>query len=248
MSCDDCISVFLHEGKPSGTFSQIDDIKVYVSKPSDSQSDSQKAILIFPDVYGVELKNTQLISDRLAEEVGVTSYLIDYLVDPAPEPGTQPDFSLPDWLKGHGPELVIPKIEKVINHLKSNGTNQFAAIGFCFGGKYIFRYAQENKIKVGAVSHPSLLKNPEDIKDLLEKSNVPMLINSCEVDQRFPIDFQKVTDEILGDGKYKPGYKRNYYPGATHGFGCRADLSKPSEKEAFDKSFVETVNWFKTHL
>ncbi|OAV88285.1 hypothetical protein PTTG_06415 [Puccinia triticina 1-1 BBBD Race 1] len=248
MACgEQCLSVFLHEGKPTGVLSKIDNVEVYIATPPEPIP--QKAILIFPDIYGVHLKNTQLLADRLAADLNLPTYLIDtFSGGCAPEPGTRDGFVLADWLKDHGPEKVLPIIECVMQHLTQRGIIKFAAVGYCFGGKYVFMASQKNWIHVGATSHPSLLQNPDDINKLLETSQVPLLINSCETDQQFPAEFQKKTDEILGDGKYKPGYKRNYYAGATHGFGCRADLSNPAEKEAFDKSFVETVNWFKTHI
>ncbi|KAA1073152.1 hypothetical protein PGT21_001613 [Puccinia graminis f. sp. tritici] len=247
MTCgEQCISRFIHEGKPTGVLSTVNNVQVYIATPPEPIP--QKAILIFPDIYGVHLKNCQLIADRLAGDVNVTTYLLDlFSGDCAPEPGNG-DFVFADWLKGHGPEKVLPIIESVMQNLTEKGVNKFAAVGYCFGGKYVFMTSQKNWIHVGATCHPSLLQIPDDLNNLLETSKVPLLINSCEIDQQFTAEAQKKADEILGDGKYKCGYKRNYYPGATHGFGCRADLSKAAEKEAFDKSFVEIVNWFKTHL
>lgn len=250
MACDDqCLSGVIHQGEPLGKFETLNEVKVYSFTPSDA--DSHKAILVLPDVFGVELKNVQLITDQLAKKVGVSAYLIDYLNgDPIPEDGMngKTDFSVPDWFKKHGPEQTRPPLDKAIEALKAKGFTDFAAVGYCFGGKYVFNLAQENGLKVGATSHPSLLDNPKDIEKLLKSSHAPILINSCETDGQFPIEFQRVTDEILGEGKYKPGYKRNYYPGASHGFGCRADLEKPSEKKAFNESTDEIISWFKTHL
>ena len=54
-----------------------------------------------------------------------------------------------------------------------------------------------------------------------------MLINSCTIDQQFPIEAQKKADEILGNGQYKAGYKRTYWDGCTHGFAVRGDLVSP---------------------
>ncbi|POW05837.1 hypothetical protein PSTT_09390 [Puccinia striiformis] len=238
---------FIHEGKATGVLSTIKDIQVYIATPTEPIP--EKAILIFPDIYGVELKNTQLIADRLAVDVNVSTYVLDLFGGScAPQPGTRTDFVFADWLKGHGPEKVLPIMESVIQHLTEKGIHKFAAVGYCFGGKYVFMTSQKNWIHVGSTCHPSLLQIPDDLNKLNDTSKVPLLINSCEFDEQFGAEAQKKADEILGDGKYKPGYKRNYYAGATHGFGCRADLNKPAEKEAFDKSFVEIVKWFKTHL
>ncbi|PLW06673.1 hypothetical protein PCANC_10388 [Puccinia coronata f. sp. avenae] len=248
MSCgESCISGFIHEGKSTGVMSTINGVQVYIATPPEAIP--HKAILIFPDIFGVHLINTQLIADRLALDLNLNTYLIDTFSGKyAPEPDNWENFSLAEWLKDHGPEKVLPIIENVIKHLTEKGVNKFAAVGYCFGGKYIVVTSQKNWIHVGSTCHPSLIQIPDDFTKLIEASKVPLLINSCETDQQFPAEYQTKADEMLGDGKYKPGYKRNYYAGATHGFGCRADLTNPAEKEAFDKSYVEIVKWFKDYL
>ena len=40
----------------------------------------------------------------------------------------------------------------------------------------------------------------------------------------FPKEAQAIADEILGGGKYAPGYVRTYWEGCTHGFAVRGDL------------------------
>jgi len=92
-------------------------------------------------------------------------------------------------------------------------------------GKYVFNLAQENIIKVGAVSHPSLLQVPADLEALLAQSKAPILINSCDIDQAFPKESCEMTDRLLGDGKYAPGYKRVHWPGCTHGFAVSGETS-----------------------
>lgn len=37
-------------------------------------------------------------------------------------------------------------------------------------------------------------------------SKAPLLINACETDGQFPIEAQKQAEEILGGGKFKPGF------------------------------------------
>jgi len=112
----------------------------------------------------------------------------------------------------------------------------------------VFDLAFENIIKVAATAHPSLLQVPSDLEKFAATSQAPLLINAAEVDQQFPIESQKQADEILGGGKYKPGFEQKYWPGTTHGFAVRGDLSKPEVKVAKEGAFKATVEFFIKHL
>ena len=107
--------------------------------------------------------------------------------------------------------------------------------------------AFDGVIKSAAVAHPSLLQVPADI-ERYAKTNVPLLIESCEVDSQFPPELQAKTDEILGDGKFAPGYKRNYWAGCHHGFSVRGDQRNPAVKAGKEGAFKNTVEWFLKHM
>ncbi|KAF9498828.1 hypothetical protein BDN71DRAFT_1503546 [Pleurotus eryngii] len=62
------------------------------------------------------------------------------------------------------PKQTRPTIDKVITALTEQGVTHFTATGYCFGGRYCFDLAFENVVDVVAVSHPSLLKTPEDLE------------------------------------------------------------------------------------
>ena len=64
----------------------------------------------------------------------------------------------------------------------------------------------------------------ETVQKYVESSKAPLLINSCTVDQMFPIEAQSKADEIFGGGKFAPGYERTYWDGCTHGFAVRGDM------------------------
>lgn len=50
-------------------------------------------------------------------------------------------------------------------------------------------------------------------------SQIKQLVNfSFQIDSAFPKEACEIADQTLGDGKYKPGYHRAYWPGCTHGF------------------------------
>jgi hypothetical protein len=64
----------------------------------------------------------------------------------------------------------------------------------------------------------------------------------------FPPEKQKVTDELLGDGKYAPGYVREYFAGCSHGFAVRGDMSNPQVKAGKEGAFKAAIEFFVKHL
>lgn len=101
---------------------------------------------------------------------------------------------------------------------------------------------------MAAVSHPSLLQVPEDL-ERFKLTGIPLLINSCEVDQQYPPEKQEIGDKIFGGGKAEAeGYKRLYFAGCSHGFAVRGDMSQPIIRAAKEESFKAVVEWFLKYL
>jgi len=246
--CENCIKGVTHEGTPIGKIEKIGGVDTYVVKPEGEYA-KDKAILYLPDVFGLPIINAKLLADDFARN-GYQVYIPDYLNDdPIPADALNDGkFDLMGWLSKHGSDVTRPLLDKVIAGLKEQGITTFAATGYCFGGRYVWDLALENVIKVGATSHPSLIKVPEDLEKLVATSKVPLLINSAEIDEMYGPTQQAKGDEILGDGKYAPGYKRTYYPGTTHGFAVRGDMSDPKVKAGKEGAFTETVAWFQKYL
>jgi dienelactone hydrolase len=123
-------------------------VNVYAANPTrhdragrQSRSKGQKAILVFPDIFGIDLINVQLITDKLATDLNTPAYLVDTFsgddVPDGPQPNQLPvGFNITEWEKKHGPEQVLPLIENVIKNLTAQGVKRFAATGYCFG-KYL---------------------------------------------------------------------------------------------------------------
>ncbi|KAJ3568990.1 hypothetical protein NP233_g5351 [Leucocoprinus birnbaumii] len=164
-----------HEGVPEGKETQINGVDVYIATPTLNYAKDQ-AILYLPDAFGHLLINAQLLADDFARN------------------GFYPNFKIPDWLAKHTQEKTRPILDKVINGLKDQGIKDFGAIGYCFGGRYVFDLAFENIIKASVVCHPSLLEIPADLNTYFERSESPLLINSCTFDSQFPQDqLKKLT-------------------------------------------------------
>jgi dienelactone hydrolase len=149
------------------------------------------------------------------------------------------------FIGAHGEEVTHKILDPFVAKLKEDGITSFAALGYCFGARYVFNLSFANSITVGVVNHPSLLRVPDDLNTLSQLSPaVPMLFNTCEVDQMYPAEAQAKGDEILGNGsKEGKAYKRNYYDGCTHGFAVRGDIKDEKVKFGKEDSFKQSVEW-----
>ncbi|EGN92089.1 hypothetical protein SERLA73DRAFT_147743 [Serpula lacrymans var. lacrymans S7.3] len=246
--CAACVQGVRHEGTPEGKYETIGGVKCYVGTPT-TDYPKDKVVLYLFDAFGMELVNNLLLVDDFARN-GFKVIAPDYLSgDGVPESALEtPGFNFGTWLTNHTAEQTRPLLDSVIAALKEQGVTRFGATGYCFGGRYVFDLAFENIIHVSVVAHPSLLKSPDDLEKYFATSQAPLLINSCTVDGQFPISSQTTADEIFGDGKFKPGYQREYFDGCTHGFAVRGDMSDPNVKKGKEGAFKSTVEFFIKHL
>jgi len=236
-----------HEGTPSGKFETIGGVDCYIATPTDDYP-KDRVVLFLADALGIHV-NSQLLIDDFANN-GFKAIAPDYLYgDPIPESMiTKFDRNImQNWVANHGQEKTRPALDKVIKALKEQGVTKLAATGYCFGGRYVFDLAFENMIDVAIISHPALLKLP-DIERYASVAMAPLLINSCTIDIQFPPEIQTKADEILGNGKFAPGYRREYFEGCTHGFAVRGDMSDPKVKAGKEGSFKAAVEWLKLHM
>ncbi|KAH7924310.1 dienelactone hydrolase [Leucogyrophana mollusca] len=245
--CQNCVKGVRHEGTPEGKLEMIGGIPCYVGTPTGDYA-KEKVILYAVDAFGIEFINNKLLVDDFARN-GFKVIAPDYLHgDGVPIDAMETGFDIMTWLTRHPTEVIRPILDTVIASLKEQGVTTFGATGYCLGGRYVFDLAFENIIQVSVVAHPSLLKVPDDLEKYATQSKAPLLINSCTVDQMFPHEAQKVADEILGGGKFAPGYVREYYEGCTHGFAVRGDLNDPATKAGKERAFEKSVEFFLQHL
>ncbi|KAL0568034.1 hypothetical protein V5O48_013955 [Marasmius crinis-equi] len=250
--CDNCFKGVTHEGTPTGKWEKIGGVDCYVATP-ENQADTKAVVLFLPDVFGIQLPNNQLLISDFATN-GFKTIGVDYFDgDPIPVEVMSPNYSGPPfdratWFAKHGPPVAAEAVKNVIKALKAAGVEAFGATGYCYGARFVFNLAFENSIKASAVSHPSLLKVPDDLEKYLSSSKAPLLINSCTVDSQFPLESQAKANEILGDGKFGPGYKQEYFEGCEHGFAVRGDISNPKVKAGKEGAFKASVGWFKKYL
>lgn len=252
--CEDCVKGVRHEGTPEVKFEKIAGIDCYVATPKGDYA-KDKIVLYLADVFGPQMVNAQLLADAFANN-GFKVVAPDYFggdccsVDLISR--DSPSFNMREyiaqWLTKHGADNVRPLLDPVIAALKADGVTRFGTTGYCFGGRYVFDLAFEDVTHVSVTAHPSLLKVPDDLEKYFATAKAPLLINTCTIDGQFPIESQAKADEILGGGKFAPGYAREYFEGCTHGFAVRGDINDPKVKAGKEGAFEKSVTFFKKHL
>ncbi|KAF8194453.1 Alpha/Beta hydrolase protein [Mycena galopus ATCC 62051] len=249
--CADCFKGVRHEGTPEGKTEFLGGVKCYIATPS-VEFPKDKVLLFLTDAFGLALPNNLLLADDFARngfKVVVPDMFND---DPVPveafQPNTTSTWDRVQWASNHGPQQIRPAIDSVVAALKEQGVARFGATGYCLGARYLVNLAFDAVLQASAISHPSALVIPDDLEKYRDTVKAPLLINSCTTDQMFPLEAQMKADEILGDGKFAPGYKREYFEGCSHGFAVRGDLSDPKVKAGKEGAFKACVEWFLKYM
>ncbi|KAJ7269533.1 chlorocatechol-degradation protein [Mycena rebaudengoi] len=244
--CDNCFIAVTHGGTPEGKHEKIGGIDCYIATPVIPYP-KDKLVIFLSDIFGLALQNNLLLADDFARN-GFKTVVIDLFNGDPISVNPPPGFDREAWSASHGPAQTRPPIDKVIAALKEEGATRFAGAGFCFGARYVFDLAFDGILQVSAISHPSRLVVPDDLEKYAAVSQAPLLINSCEDDKPFPLEAQAQADRIFGDGNFAPGYKREYFPGCSHGFTVRGDMTDPKVKAGKEGAFKAIVEWFAKYL
>ncbi|GME85291.1 unnamed protein product [Ambrosiozyma monospora] len=223
-------------GKPEGILTTLDGQNLY--KTGNGSGD--KILVILTDIFGHEYINTQLVADELAQSTGYLVLVPDILKG---DPATFGDPNLrTHWLPKHTPEITTPIVDKFLSSVKSKyNPSYLVGIGYCFGGKWVIKnLAKDGAFDAGAVAHPSFVEIEE-----VEAVTKPLLISAAEIDQIFTTELRGKTDEILK--KNGQSYRIDYFPGTSHGFAVRGELSDPVVGKAKNKVIVDQVAWFEKY-
>ncbi|GAA6039807.1 hypothetical protein JCM8097_004229 [Rhodosporidiobolus ruineniae] len=238
-----CVSGFKHEGTPTGEFKDLNGAKNYVALPS-GDYDKTKALIFLTDIFGTELPNGQLLADSFAAN-GIATYMPDLpLGDPiANEDLNSGKVDLGEWFGRHGKDVTRPVVDKTVEALKAQGVTEFAAIGYCWGARYVADLVLDDIAKVGIVAHPSLLEVPKDIEALNAKPAYFLWLNALQ-DYMFNQEQQNIAREIL---KENSKHKMIDFEGG-HGFAIRGDPNDPTARKEADRAFEESVKFIKENL
>lgn len=233
-----CAKVVLHEGEPKGKIQKICDLNCYVT--ANYTDESTKYLIIFSDIYGLDLVNTKLVADTFSSCLGYPVIIMDILNnDPFVADGSM-DFQ--KWFSNHTPEITVSIIKPFMEKFTSTHKIEFlSGVGYCFGAKYLAHYLTiDGPINVGAFAHPSFVSDEE-----LENIKKPLLISCAEIDEIFTDELRSKSKQIL----QKSGipYQIDLFSNTQHGYSVRGDLSIPQIKYAAEKTLTDQVLWFNFH-
>lgn len=228
-----CNVVTLQEGKTIGSVQQVSDFRTYVVG---DLKVGGKYIVIFTDIYGLDLVNTQLVADQFHKHTGYTVVVPDIVNN---DPYSTGD--LMEWFSnGHTVEFNKKLTSKFLEIFSSEYKPSYSAgIGYCFGAKYIIQNSKKGDFfDVVAIAHPSFVTEEE-----FEEVAIPIIISAAQVDSVFTPELRMKSEKILNKNGLQ--YQIDLYSGTSHGFTVRGDRSNPDIKYAAEKALLDQVTWFK---
>lgn len=236
-------AVIQHTGISKGTHETADGVKLYISKPDAAsirgKANVENAVIYLTDVFGIELLENRLLADSFARAGYLTIAPDLFNGSLAENDLNTPGFNISAFLAEHGPEQVDPRIAKAIDYAKTRlGIKKVGLTGYCFGGRYAFRFVAQGKGgDAGFTAHPSLLGDAE-----VNAIKGPVAIAAAEVDSMLDAKRRAEVEALLG--KTGLPYQVNLYSGTSHGFGVRANVSVPVQKFGKEEAFLQAVRWF----
>ncbi|KAF3919557.1 hypothetical protein ABW20_dc0102424 [Dactylellina cionopaga] len=175
-ACEQCISGSIHKGLPQGTEEVVHGLNTYVIG---NRTSPRGIIVLYSDVFGLELPNNKLIADSYAKSGEWLVYMPDFFKgDPMTlkfadvaipvDQAKQSSLSFYTGLLALAPSLVMwmtrhkagPTTQICMDFLgalkrETPKTQKIGIVGFCWGGRYAFQAAQEkHMIKIGEESVP----------------------------------------------------------------------------------------------
>lgn len=235
-------SVIAHTGNPQGNTQTLQNVTTYITRPKNVLTwwpRRNVAIIYLTDVFGIELPENKLLADSFAR-AGYLTIAPDMFQGEALTTDIDlPNFDMAAFLAKHTPAVQDPIIAKAIAYAKSQpGIQKIAIAGYCWGGKYAFRFLAAGKGGDAAfAAHPSLLLDPE-----VQAITGPMSVAYAEDDSMLlPPRRSELEGLLLATNQH---YQTTLFSGTHHGFAVRADISDPEQKFGKEEAFLQAVRWF----
>ncbi|KAK7755420.1 hypothetical protein SLS62_002647 [Diatrype stigma] len=228
-------SIIRHDGDPVGKEEEFNGVNLYIT----GEKKSDTAVVYLTDVFGIQLLENKLLADSFGRAGFLTVAPDLFDGKPAPADLNDPSFNQTEFLAEHGPEVTDPKIATAIDYLRNTaGAAKIAVTGYCFGGRYSFRFLAEAKgADVGFAAHPSLLEDAE-----IAAITRPISVAAADGDALMPPARRAEIEAALQAAGLE--YSLTLYGGTQHGFGVRANVSDPKQKFGKEQAFFQAVTFF----
>ncbi|KAN0087704.1 Dienelactone hydrolase [Tylopilus felleus] len=271
MSCPDCVRGSILDGTPSGTIKKVDNVDAYFVTGASEQQPKTFGVVILTDAFGLEMVNSKLIADRIANELACNVWVPDLfdgrqpMLDPdGMEAQLVPDhpgpwllwdqlrlfariiWNIPVFYRAR-PSVVTPRVAQFIKTVREqNRYDRLGAVGYCFGAGITVRLVPFKALDSIVICHPAMLTEA-----LIKAIDVPAAWVCAEHDIAFSQAMRLRAEAIFGVRKDKPdfvSYEFVDYKGTVHGFACRPNLAYDDTKAGFEGSLSQTVEWFRKTL
>ncbi|KAM5341957.1 hypothetical protein ACJ41O_014988 [Fusarium nematophilum] len=222
--------IIKHTGKPVGKH------EVHNGGKSRESLSHPAPALIRPNAFGLPLLENRLLADSFARAGFLTVMPDIFRGDPAPHDIT---FDAEEFLRKHTVNVTDPVIEKTVDYIRNTlKVNKIAVTGYCFGGRYAFRFLAKGRgADVGYAAHPSFLQDDEVLA-----VDGPASIAAAEHDPLFEPERRLEVERLLGQTPQP--FQVSVYSGTAHGFGTRGNVSIPEQKFGKEEAFFQAVRWF----
>ncbi|KAJ3204491.1 hypothetical protein HDU67_009490 [Dinochytrium kinnereticum] len=222
---------------PVGQDVKIGDMNVYVT----GEKGSKNAIVIHYDIFG-DHPNTRQVADILSSH-GFRVAMPDLCRgDPWPAAKWPPESieAVFGHILGVAPfEKVSADLTATVEFLKSEGSEKFGLVGFCWGGRNAGQLASGSLFSALALVHPGYFE-PE----LVEKATAPMAFFPAMDDKDFG-----PHAEVLKKKAFGPLVVHKRFDDVNHGFcASRSDFSNELVGKRANECIRDMHNFFTAAL
>lgn len=154
-----------------------------------------------------------------------------------------PGVDMGAFIGRHNPITQDPIIAQAVAYARAQpGITKVAVVGYCWGGRYAFRFLAPGKgVDAAFAAHPSLLADDE-----INAITKPVSVAYAEDDSLLlPARRSEMEGLLLATNQ---PYQTSLYGGTHHGFAVRADLTDDEQKFGKEEAFVQAVRFFNHHL
>ncbi|MGA7104213.1 MAG: dienelactone hydrolase family protein [Candidatus Deferrimicrobiaceae bacterium] len=218
-------------------------VAAFVAYPE--RKDKAPVVVVIHEIYGLT-DWIRAVADRLAAD-GFIAIAPDFLSGKGPGGGGTEKFASRDDVVKAVRSLVAPEVAAMLDAVSRYGRGlpaakeQFATVGFCWGGGQSFHYATTQQDLDAAVVFYGTSPDLESLGTV----RAPVLGLYGEDDARVNATVGPAEEKMKDLGKK---FNAHTYPGAGHGFLRAQNGRDGANRAASEKAWPATIEFLKIYL